>query len=214
MNSNAGVTYTGNTYIEVDICHQHLWYYVNGELFLESDVVTGKESDPTRATPPGAYKVWSRESPRKLGTYAVQGYETWVNYWMPVTYTGIGLHDLNRSAYGGDIYINNGSHGCINLPPSVAKTIFDNISAGTPVICYNLPGTEKSTTSGTAKPAETKPAETQAPAPAETQAPGPAPTTAPTQAETKAPETAAPTQAGPGGPSGDNGGNIAVGPGA
>lgn len=34
MNSNAGVTYTGNTYIEVDICHQHLWYYVNGELFL------------------------------------------------------------------------------------------------------------------------------------------------------------------------------------
>ncbi len=80
------------------------------------------------------------------------------------------------------------------------------------MICYNLPGTEKSTTSGTAKPAETKPvettapaetpapAETQAPAPAETQAPGPAPTTAPTQAETKAPETAAPTQAGPGGP--------------
>ena len=45
-------------------------------------------------------------------------------------------------------------------------------------------------------------------------APTAAPTTAPTQAETKAPETAAPTQAGPGGPSGDNGGNIAVGPGA
>ena len=67
----------------------------------------------------------------------------------------------------------------------------------------------------TTAPAETPaPAETQAPAPAETQAPGPAPTTAPTQAETKAPETAAPTQAGPGGPSGDNGGNIAVGPGA
>ena len=134
MNSNAGVTYTGNTYIEVDICHQHLWYYVNGELFLESDVVTGKESDPTRATPPGAYKVWSRESPRKLGTYAVQGYETWVNYWMPVTYTGIGLHDLNRSAYGGDIYINNGSHGCINLPLDVAKKIDDKVTINTPVM--------------------------------------------------------------------------------
>ena len=108
---------------------------------------------------------------------------------------GIGMHDAKwRSSFGGTIYKTGGSHGCINLPPSVAKTIFDNISAGTPVICYNLPGTEKSTTSGTAKPAETKPAETQA--------------------ETKAPETAAPTQAGPGGPSGDNGGNIAVGPGA
>ena len=134
MNSNAGVKYTGNTYIEVDICHQHLWYYVNGELFLESDVVTGKESDPERATPPGAYKVWSRESPRKLGTYAVQGYETWVNYWMPVTYTGIGLHDLNRSAYGGDIYINNGSHGCINLPLDVAKKIYDEVTINTPVM--------------------------------------------------------------------------------
>ena len=134
MKSNAGVTYTGNTYIEVDICHQHLWYYVNGELFLESDVVTGKEVDPTRATPPGAYKVWSRESPRKLGTYAVQGYETWVNYWMPVTYTGIGLHDLNRSAYGGDIYINNGSHGCINLPLDIAKQIYDKVTINTPVM--------------------------------------------------------------------------------
>lgn len=71
---------------------------------------------------------------------------------------GIGMHDAKwRSSFGGAIYKTSGSHGCINLPPSVAKTIFDNISAGTPVICYNLPGTEKSTTSGTAKPAETKP---------------------------------------------------------
>lgn len=134
MNSNAGVTYTGNTYIEIDLCHQKLWYYVNGELYLESDVVTGTATDPSRATPPGAYKVWSRESPRKLGTYAVQGYETWVTYWMPVTYTGIGLHDLNRSAYGGEIYQTNGSHGCINLPLDVAKQIYEKVTINTPVM--------------------------------------------------------------------------------
>lgn len=134
MNSNAGVTYTGDTYIEIDICNQKLWYYVNGELYLESDVVTGTQTDPTRATPPGAYKVWSRESPRKLGTYEVQGYETWVTYWMPVTYTGIGLHDLSRSAYGGDIYMYNGSHGCINLPLDIAKQIYDKVTINTPVL--------------------------------------------------------------------------------
>jgi hypothetical protein len=134
MNSNSGVVYTGDTYIEVDICNQKLWYYENGELFLESDVVTGLASDEERATPPGAYMVWSRESPRKLGTYAVQGYETWVDYWMPVTYTGIGLHDLSRSAYGGDIYLTNGSHGCINLPLDIAKKIYDEVTISTPVM--------------------------------------------------------------------------------
>ena len=27
-------------------------------------------------------------------------------------------------------------HGCINLPPDIAKTIFENIETGTPVIAY------------------------------------------------------------------------------
>ena len=30
----------------------------------------------------------------------------------------------------------NGSHGCVNLPPSTAKTIFENVDTGTPVILY------------------------------------------------------------------------------
>ena len=122
-----------NTYIEVDLCHQHLWYYVNGELYLESDVVTGLDSDPSRQTPPGAFRVWSKENGRYLGTMEVQGYHTWVDYWMPIDHTGIGLHDLSRSAYGGDIYKTNGSHGCINLPLDVASNIYQQVIVGTPV---------------------------------------------------------------------------------
>ncbi len=125
---------SGNTYIEVDICHQKLFYYVNGELYVETDCVTGMATDPSRVTPPGAFKVWSKESPRVLGTMEVQGYETLVQYWMPIDYTGIGLHDLNRSAYGGTIYQYNGSHGCINLPLSVAAEIYNKVEIGTPVI--------------------------------------------------------------------------------
>lgn len=212
----------GDTYVEINLTGQHLFFYKEGKLVVESDFVSGNLAKGW-GTPAGSYPLAYKQ---KNAVLKGENYRTPVNYWMPFN-NGIGMHDAKwRSSFGGTIYKTGGSHGCINLPPSVAKTIFDNISAGIPVICYNLPGTEKSTTSGTAKPAETKPAETtapaetpapaetQAPAPAETQAPGPAPTTAPTQAETKAPETAAPTQAGPGGPSGDNGGNIAVGPGA
>ena len=212
----------GDTYVEINLTGQHLFFYKEGKLVVESDFVSGNLAKGW-GTPAGSYPLAYKQ---KNAVLKGENYRTPVNYWMPFN-NGIGMHDAKwRSSFGGTIYKTGGSHGCINLPPSVAKTIFDNISAGTPVICYNLPGTEKSTTSSTAKPAETKPAETtapaetpapaetQAPAPAETQAPGPEPTTAPTQAETKAPETAAPTQAGPGGPSGDNGGNIAVGPGA
>ena len=51
---------------------------------------------------------------------------------------GIGIHgsDSWRSKFGGDIYLKGGSHGCINASDNLAITIFNNISAGTPVICY------------------------------------------------------------------------------
>jgi lipoprotein-anchoring transpeptidase ErfK/SrfK len=38
--------------------------------------------------------------------------------------------------FGGSIYETNGSHGCVNMPYIVAKSIFDNIDVNTPVICY------------------------------------------------------------------------------
>jgi len=54
---------------------------------------------------------------------------------------GVGLHDASwRSTFGGKIYVTGGSHGCINLPRSAAETIYNNISAGTPVLVYNQDG--------------------------------------------------------------------------
>ena len=53
------------------------------------------------------------------------------------------MHDASwRSSFGGSIYKRSGSHGCVNLPASAAKTIFENIEAGYPVLVYELPGTE------------------------------------------------------------------------
>ena len=155
----------GDTYVEINLTGQHLFFYKEGKLVVESDFVSGNLAKGW-GTPAGSYPLAYKQ---KNAVLKGENYRTPVNYWMPFN-NGIGMHDAKwRSSFGGAIYKTGGSHGCINLPPSVAKTIFDNISAGTPVICYNLPGTEKSTTSGTAKPAETKPVETTAPA--ETPAP-------------------------------------------
>jgi lipoprotein-anchoring transpeptidase ErfK/SrfK len=49
----------------------------------------------------------------------------------------IGLHDSSwRSEYGGDIYISDGSHGCVNTPLEAIATIYANIWEGVPVIVY------------------------------------------------------------------------------
>jgi lipoprotein-anchoring transpeptidase ErfK/SrfK len=49
----------------------------------------------------------------------------------------IGLHDANwRSSFGGDIYLTNGSHGCVNLPHDAACQLFDMVGIGTTVVVH------------------------------------------------------------------------------
>ena len=62
--------------------------------------------------------------------------------------TNIGMHDATwRSSFGGTIYKTKGSHGCINMPYEKAQELYGYIEKGTPVICYHLAGTERSTES-------------------------------------------------------------------
>ena len=52
-------------------------------------------------------------------------------------YGGYGLHDATwRGAFGGSIYLYGGSHGCVNLPPKAAATLYNNVTVGTKVILY------------------------------------------------------------------------------
>ena len=158
--SHSGNDY-GNTYVEINLTAQHLYFYANGKLLVESDFVSGNAAKGW-STPAGAYSITYKQ---RNATLKGQGYATPVSYWMPFN-GGIGLHDANwRKTFGGTIYKNGGSHGCVNLPPAVAKTIYENISAGDPVLCYHLDGTESSKTSGTKKDgtAETTAATTAVP---------------------------------------------------
>ena len=127
----------GNTYVEADISAQHFWVYINGELVMDDDFVSGTETNPDRRTPRGVCCILSRTYKTVLGTYAVQGYECPVDYWMPFNWLGCGFHDLSRGAYGGSIYMYNGSHGCLNLKHSVAEKLFDTVEVGMPVLVHD-----------------------------------------------------------------------------
>lgn len=126
----------GNTYIEVDLSAQHMWYYENGVIKFETgQIVSGKASDPKRKTPEGVYSVYTKS--KNYTMKAADGsYTAKCAYFMRISFEGIGFHDLSRSAYGGNIYLTNGSHGCINMKADEVKTLYDMVERGTPVIMY------------------------------------------------------------------------------
>lgn len=122
----------GDTYIEVDMGMQKLYAYKNGELLLETDIVTGNMKRKWD-TPEGVNFVYNKQKNRTLRG---QGYATPVDFWMPVN-GGIGLHDADwRKEFGGEIYKTNGSHGCVNIPKEVMPTIYEEYEIGTPVIMF------------------------------------------------------------------------------
>lgn len=122
----------GDTYIEIDMAEQKLYYYLKGELKLETEIVTGDTSRKW-GTPDGVNYVYAKQKNRILRG---PGYASPVKYWMPVN-GGIGIHDASwRSEFGGEIYVKNGSHGCINLPPKVTPDLFNSVELGTPVVMF------------------------------------------------------------------------------
>ena len=129
---NASAAAGSGTYIEISISQQHLWYYENNELVLDTDVVTGN-NDGECNTPTGRYSISSRAVNTTL---TGPGYSSFVNYWLGFN-GGIGIHDASwRSSFGGTIYNGNGSHGCVNTPYDKVQILYERTSYGTPVIVY------------------------------------------------------------------------------
>lgn len=149
--SHSGPDY-GDTYVEINLTAQHLFFYKDGKLLVESDFVSGN-SAKGYDTPPGAFPLTYKE---RNATLRGENYATPVSYWMPFN-GNVGMHDASwRNSFGKEIYKTGGSHGCINLPPAVAKLIYENITQGMPVLCYQLEGTENK---DEVKPPEEKPQE-------------------------------------------------------
>ena len=150
----------GDTYVEVNLSEQRVIAYKNGEKIAEGDCVSGNES-AGHGTCIGLYAIQNKLSPtvlrgekkpvtktvtkknkkgkkvKKTTTTYEYEYESPVTYWLQFN-GGVGLHDAAgwRSAYGGSIYYYSGSHGCVNLPIDLAKTLYQNFEIGDPVVVY------------------------------------------------------------------------------
>ena len=123
----------GNTYVEVNITKQHLWFYKDGKLITQGDIVTGNINKGC-STQLGIYPLNYKQRNATLKGF---GYNSPVQYWMPFN-GNIGIHDASwRNNFGGDIYKNNGTHGCVNVPLYLAKAIYEKINSGIPIICYD-----------------------------------------------------------------------------
>ncbi|MCD8313516.1 MAG: L,D-transpeptidase/peptidoglycan binding protein, partial [Bacteroidales bacterium] len=128
----AGPDDIGDTYVEIDYTNQHLWYYKEGELVTDTDIVSGN-INRHNGSPDGVFKIAYLE---RNATLVGEDYESAVDFFMPFAYN-VGIHDASwRSSFGGEIYKSNGSHGCINVPREAAETIFNTIEVGTPVVAY------------------------------------------------------------------------------
>ncbi len=124
----------GSSYIEVDMALQHLYMYIDGRLIIDTPVVTGNMSWGM-GTPEGIFPLLGKS---RNATLVGEDYRTPVSYWMPFTYRGHGIHDSiwRRNDYGGDTYITNGSHGCVNTPIEAVAVVYEYSYPGIPIVCF------------------------------------------------------------------------------
>lgn len=128
----SGLDDIGDTYIEIDYTNQHLWYYKDGDLVSDTDIVSGNLNKHNGSVD-GVFKIAYKQ---KDATLVGEGYSSPVSYFMPFAYN-IGIHDASwRSSFGKQIYKTSGSHGCINVPKKAVIKLFDEVATGTPVVAY------------------------------------------------------------------------------
>ena len=127
----------GSTYIEISLSEQHLWYFTNGSLAFDADVVTGLDTDERR-TPWGVFRAYEKDKDCTLkGEMAGERWNTKVGFWISVTWTAVGIHDATwQPTFGGDWYKTGGSHGCINVSYDTAKYLYENVAIDTPIVIY------------------------------------------------------------------------------
>ncbi len=138
--NGAGARDWSARYCDIDLSEQHVRFYdESGTLIWESDCISGIP-DGTHDTPTGIYWVNQKASPSKLTGYenGKKIYESTVQYWMPFVGNTIGLHDADwQPSFGGTMYQEGyGSHGCVNLPPALAASLYSIIQSGDVVVCH------------------------------------------------------------------------------
>lgn len=123
----------GYTYVEIDLTNQWMVFYKDGSPIVSTPVVTGNPNIEGMETPTGCFAIDAMKSPSVL---TGEDYAEEVTYWMPFS-GNVGIHDATwRTEFGGNLYMLEGSHGCVNTPYDQAKIIYENIGIGASVVVY------------------------------------------------------------------------------
>ena len=141
-------------HIDVNLSTQYARLYdTDGKTVLwRSPFVSGNVA-MNHGTPTGEFEINSLERDVTLtglndGVEVKEGeapkpedyYNSYVRYWMCFYGTELGLHDADwrwQDEFGGDIYLWDGSHGCINLPVEEAGQLFDLLHVGDKVYIHD-----------------------------------------------------------------------------
>lgn len=119
-------------YIEVDLSSQTLYQIEGNNVVGTHKVSTGKWSTPT---PVGTFAINSK-SPR---AYSAE-FGLYMPWWMAFIGSSYGLHELPEWPNGykeGEGHLGTPvSHGCIRLGVGDAKTVYDWVDIGTPVLVH------------------------------------------------------------------------------
>lgn len=123
----------GYTYVEIDLTNQRMVFYLDGIPVVDTLVVTGNPNVAGNATPTGCFAIDAMKSPSVL---TGEDYAAEVTFWLPFA-GNVGIHDATwRTEFGGNLYLIEGSHGCVNTPYDQAEIIYNNIGIGAPVVVY------------------------------------------------------------------------------
>lgn len=128
---NELITILPDNYVEVDLSEQKVKVVDDNEIVLYADVVTGK---PGTETDIGYTEVLSKTYNRPL---TGPGYRLDVQYFIHFNTSEEGFHDnYRRNAFGEDIYLTNGSHGCVNMNLEDVRIMDEHTHVGTKVLVH------------------------------------------------------------------------------
>lgn len=118
------------TFIEISLEEQKLWFYRDGVLTAEADIVSG--SGGTKDTPTGK-GVYSVDTKELLSEDTEKNSSRW-----RITFNGSqGLTDAPwRKLFGRRIYRSNGTDGSIEIPSDIMQILYDAVETGTAVVIY------------------------------------------------------------------------------
>lgn len=127
--------------VVVVIALRHLWACDKSQAMFNSAVVTGYNGNPSNITPTGTFHIYKKFTNVYLSGHDDLGsWDVHVNYWMPFLfnkYGAYGLHDATwrqPNAFGNIPQSSkNASHGCVELPLSTAKWLYNWLNVGSTV---------------------------------------------------------------------------------